>query len=425
MSKFLPFMLLFFFISGSFATIFNPVFASELVENSWNIKTPMNQARADLGVVAVDSKIYAIGGYTTFSEAAINAYYPIGYVGTNEQYDPITDKWVTLKSMPTPRGNFAIVAYQNKIYCIGGGTCNKDGWIKCDTVEVYDTITDSWSTKASISYDGMCVQANVIEGKIFVINRVYPESGNVIYELYLYDPVTDLWTQKASIPRPDDIAVYSDIFYSFSIAMDNKIMVYFKYMYGYWAFKGKVMTYDPKTNAWNEEGTPPVMSGPYQSLGEGLNSATGSWATTGVYAPKKVYVLGLTANDNEGQSNWVYDPESDTWSFAKAMPVDRAGFGVAVVDDILYVIGGTINGSFSNIVEQYVPIGYSSTCLVSKPSTTVTPAPSDSFVFSEPEPSETSEPFLNNLTTTVVTIVISAGIVAVALFFYLKGQKGK
>jgi len=83
--------------------------SSELVEDSWNTKTPMSQARSGLGVVAVDGKIYAIGGRTE-----------TGFVGTNECYNPKTDKWITLKPMPTPRRSFAIAEYQDKIYCIGG-----------------------------------------------------------------------------------------------------------------------------------------------------------------------------------------------------------------------------------------------------------------------------------------------------------------
>jgi hypothetical protein len=52
-NKFVSFLLAFFFISGSFATVFSSVSASELVEDSWNTKQPMSQARANLGVVAV------------------------------------------------------------------------------------------------------------------------------------------------------------------------------------------------------------------------------------------------------------------------------------------------------------------------------------------------------------------------------------
>jgi N-acetylneuraminic acid mutarotase len=91
----MSYLLIFFFISGLFITAFNPVSAAGLVENSWATKAPMQQARNSLGVVAVDNKIYAIGGYTADSKI----------VGINEQYDPKTDTWITMASMPTQEVN--------------------------------------------------------------------------------------------------------------------------------------------------------------------------------------------------------------------------------------------------------------------------------------------------------------------------------
>ncbi|MDR0797565.1 MAG: hypothetical protein LBE70_02440, partial [Nitrososphaerota archaeon] len=61
MNKFVSFMLFFFFINGLFVAAFNQVSAAESVADSWNTKTPMNQARAGLGVAVVGNKIYAIG----------------------------------------------------------------------------------------------------------------------------------------------------------------------------------------------------------------------------------------------------------------------------------------------------------------------------------------------------------------------------
>ncbi|MCL2172527.1 MAG: hypothetical protein FWB84_02615 [Candidatus Bathyarchaeota archaeon] len=136
MNKIIISMMLFFFINSSFAAAINSVSAtSELVENSWYTKESMSQARSRLGVVAVDGKIYAIGG-STFETV----------VGTNERYDPKTDTWTPLASMPTPRSNFGIVACQNKIYCIGGSSFTEHGLL---IVEVYDPVANSWSTKAS------------------------------------------------------------------------------------------------------------------------------------------------------------------------------------------------------------------------------------------------------------------------------------
>jgi hypothetical protein len=39
-------------------------------------------------------------------------------------------------------------------------------------------------------------------------------------------------------------------------------------------------------------------------------------------------------------TNRVYDPETDSWIFGLDMPTGRYGFGVAVVNDMIFVIGG-------------------------------------------------------------------------------------
>jgi hypothetical protein len=50
-------------------------------ENTWETRNPMPTARSGLGAVAVNGKIYAIGGATEWDS----------YVGTNEVYDPATN----------------------------------------------------------------------------------------------------------------------------------------------------------------------------------------------------------------------------------------------------------------------------------------------------------------------------------------------
>jgi N-acetylneuraminic acid mutarotase len=184
LNNFIPFILLFFFINGLFIPASNPVSASELVENSWNTKTSMSQARTNLGVVTVDGKIYAIGGATD----------KYSYVGMNEMYDSKTDTWVTMISMPTPRGSLGIVVYEDKIYCIGGFTNYAIGdmglitYTACSITEVYDTVTDSWSTKASMPVNGSS-QAHVINGKIYVLSNEGPNKYGELYTCMTQSPI--------------------------------------------------------------------------------------------------------------------------------------------------------------------------------------------------------------------------------------------
>ncbi|MCW4008593.1 MAG: kelch repeat-containing protein [Candidatus Bathyarchaeota archaeon] len=63
-----------------------------------------------------------------------------------------------------------------------------------------------------------------------------------------------------------------------------------------------------------------------------------------------------------GVANQVYDPETDTWTTATFMPTIRSDFGIAVVNDVLYVIGGYVHSTLgispTAVNEQYFPLGY-------------------------------------------------------------------
>jgi hypothetical protein len=102
----------------------------------------------------------------------------------------------------------------------------------------------------------------------------------------MYNPRTDDWIQKTSIPRPDDIIEHAEIFDTFSVAIDNKIMRYFKYQYDFMMLNGKVMIYDTKTDVWSEGKTPSAVYGK-------TTLTVGGCMTAGVYAPKNVLCLWI------------------------------------------------------------------------------------------------------------------------------------
>jgi N-acetylneuraminic acid mutarotase len=351
MHKFPTSILIFFLIIGSFVTSVGAVSALRLVEDSWNTKTPMNQARANLGVVAVEGKIYAIGGYT------INNYQGT-FVGTNECYDPASDTWTTLEAMPTPRACFAIAEYQGKIYCIGGAIGIDDrpsymgtAYIPCGVIEVYDPVANSWNTKKPLPFMGsnsqltINIQAHVVNGQLFFVDN-YNECN-----LYMYEPATDVWVKKSQYTIASNFMPHSFVV---TVVIDNQIIITrASYSESVQAFAQKILIYDPKTDVWREGQTDP--EGMYRCIGG---------ATTGLYAPKKVYILGVRESSISSPwvANRVYDPVKDIWSTAKDVPTNRRDFGVVVIDDVLYVIGGdNCKGSSCSLNEQYVPIGYHNT----------------------------------------------------------------
>ena len=327
-------LLVLIFLTSSCLIAAKPAFSSvDAAEDTWAAKASMSQARAGLGVAVVNGKIYAIGG------RAEN-----GVININEEYDPATDTWTYKKPMPTPRERFGIAVYQNKIYCIGG--CRDGGYFSNDSItgvnEVYDPATDTWETKEPIPTPRRGLGANVVNGKIYLIGGYIPHSSSltgfsVLSLNEVYDPATDSWTMKAKEPTAASSSV--------SAVVDSKI-----YVLG----EGLNQIYDANTDTWSLGTSPPPHPG-----------VACAGAATGVNALKRIYrfAWGVTQ---------VYDPETDSWMFGADMLTKRSGFGVAVVNDMLFVIGGgtaTYSDSSDDWMfgpkitwyatnEQYTPFGY-------------------------------------------------------------------
>ena len=191
-------LLVLVFLMSLCSIVANPAFSSvEATENSWISRAPMHEARASLGVAAVNGKIYAIGGSTRQGSWP----YAGGIVATNEEYDPATNTWVFKTPMPTSRMDFGIAVYNNKIYCIGGEVISKDDSKAplTNVNEVYDPATDTWETKEPMPTPRSGVRANVVNGKIYLIGgndpNVHFEPGASTHN-EVYDPETDSWTTK-------------------------------------------------------------------------------------------------------------------------------------------------------------------------------------------------------------------------------------
>jgi hypothetical protein len=318
-------ILVLIFLTAPCIMMARPVSGIPPAENSWVTKEPMHIARGGLGVAVVNAKIYAIGGSTVQD-----------IVGTNEEYDPTIDDWASRTPMPTPRAFFAIAVYQSKIYCIGGATRNGG---TTGVNEVYDPATDIWENKAPIPTARYELQANLVNGKIYIIGGTTSDGCSTgISEVY--DPSTDTWSTESSMPNA--ATIYA------SAVFNNKI-----YIIGGVSPTNRLnQIYNPETDKWTIGAPPPDG---------GIGAAV---ATVGIMAPQRIYVF------NNNGANQIYDPEKDTWKLGAGIPTkDWVKFGVAAVNDMIYVMGGTIwtypipssdfvNETPSAVNEQYTPVGY-------------------------------------------------------------------
>ena len=166
-------------------------FSNSLAQDKpWTTKAPMPTARCYVSTSMVNGKIYAIGG-----TPAVDAPYP--GVSTVEEYDPVTDTWTTKTGMPTERGYLSAAAVNGKIYAMGGGKTLGSG---LSTVEEYDPETNSWTTKTRMPTERYLLSISAVNDKIYAIGgSVSSWPWPACSKLEEYDPLFD---QPTSIGNP-------------------------------------------------------------------------------------------------------------------------------------------------------------------------------------------------------------------------------
>ena len=235
------------------------------------------------------------------------------------------------------------------------------------------------------------LEANVVNGIIYLIGGITDNYCSVYISINeIYDPATDSWTAKQQAPFA--VARHA------SAVVENKI-----YIMGGTNASQQLLSnqiYDVENDTW--------------SLGDSLPTYTyyaAAVATTGVMAPKRIYVIGGGLTEPTDFVH-VYDPLSDNWTSGTPMPTNRTSLAVGLVNDIIYAMGGNLGwegGEWplygyplgtTDVIEQYIPFGYGT---IPKP----TP---------EPEP----EPFP---TVLVVVSIASVAVVGIGLLVYFKKRK--
>jgi N-acetylneuraminic acid mutarotase len=178
--------------------------------DSWKPLAPLPGKRGSAIAAEVGGKIYVIGGATTMEgakEPFFTAFGPARVLGTNDVYDPATNKWESRNPMSVARNHAFSGVVNGKIYVIGGRTGH--GFILSATntnvVEEYDPATNMWSIPKERMPTARSGGASGTDGR-----RIYVAGGEVTTTalvgayraLEAYDPATNSWTALPSMPMP-------------------------------------------------------------------------------------------------------------------------------------------------------------------------------------------------------------------------------
>lgn len=142
---------------------------------------PLPQARGQLGAAVLNGFIYAIGGQFGHDLNPMD-------VDLVHRYDPSTNQWTQVASLPTPRSHFeaSTFVYQGRIFVAGGRDNQSSGAQVLQQVSAYDPQSDSWSDVSMLPIGLIGPSAKPIGDQLYV-------SGGGITQ---NTPVIDHWVRE-------------------------------------------------------------------------------------------------------------------------------------------------------------------------------------------------------------------------------------
>jgi hypothetical protein len=151
----------------------------------WTEVASMHFARGGHALVSAQGKLYAIGGNTAR-----------GNVAAVEAYDPSTNAWTVVTSLPVSR-NHVSGFVQGTTVCVAGGRSPTTARVDC-----YDTVSGAWSRLADLpqpSSGGGA--ATFLGGDVVVMGGQDASETRIVGQLTHYRP-DNSWTSGDSMLSP-------------------------------------------------------------------------------------------------------------------------------------------------------------------------------------------------------------------------------
>jgi peroxiredoxin/N-acetylneuraminic acid mutarotase len=145
--------------------------------NKWESRRPMAVPRNHSFAGAVNGKIYVIGGRTghAFIMSATNT-------NVVEAYDPAADMWGgPLERMPTDRSGGGCGTDGRRIYVAGGEVTTPELVAAFRAVEAYDPASNSWSTLPSMPLPRHGVAGAVLGNEFHLVSGMVQSAGSMAF----------------------------------------------------------------------------------------------------------------------------------------------------------------------------------------------------------------------------------------------------
>jgi N-acetylneuraminic acid mutarotase len=254
----------------------------------------------------IDGIAYVIGGLTRGG----------GSTDSVVAFDPRTNRWTRVPSLPVATDHSAAAAIGRDIYVFGGG-------FEQPTASVYRFTVGSlgWTRLGDMPEPRAAGAAVETDGRIFVAGG-FTSGGQILASAWSYEPSSGRWQSIAPIPTPRQHVAAAAITREVCVAG------------GYARADDTLRTfecYSPAMNSWRALQPMPNRASDFDAV-----AIADSFITVG----DDIQVF-----------------RNGAWSFGPSLPVKRFGLVAAAVDGTIYALGGAPRAAAADgLVDAWTPL---------------------------------------------------------------------
>ena len=165
----------------------------DLKGDFWRATSALPVGVQQAGAAALDGRVYVSGGYEADKVHPGKSSSPSGALWI---FNPRIGTWVDGASMPAPRVGHGLVAVEGKLYAIGGKGAD------AARVIAYDPIENKWSaTGAPIPVPRVEAAYVAIGDRIYVIGGL-SAGGQALSRVDIFDVAKGSWSRGPDLPSP-------------------------------------------------------------------------------------------------------------------------------------------------------------------------------------------------------------------------------
>jgi N-acetylneuraminic acid mutarotase len=350
----------------------NRVWVYSISGDSWRAGPPL-PAPVGAGTAAIVGRtLHAIGGTNRQNGqySDVTSHYAL-------DLDNPSAGWRSLAALPVARNHLGGIALNGKIYVIGGQSNGAENSTNTARVDVYDPATDRWSRIADMPRGLGHITASVLpyNGRIIVIGgSINGGTGGLASDaVLLYDPQANVWLHLPDLPagRKTPVADFigRELFVSTGAGY-TRDQTWAATLPGSWE-SAKALPVALGEVAGGIIGNKLYLVGEGNSATLAYNLSDNTWSSITALAKRsfagnhhaaevvggKLYLFGgLGSGAGKVQ---IYDPAANSWSLGADMPFAAGSSASALIDGKVYVAGGIVGSSTTKRVARYDPLANS------------------------------------------------------------------